>query len=151
MWDLDHKESWVLENWCLFLQMLFVFVCFFTAVLEKMLKSPLDCKEIKPVNPKEVSPDYSLESLMLQLRFNTLASSKKILMLGKTEGRRRSWGHSMRWLDGITNLMEIRLSKVWIWVMEREAWPAAVHGIAKTQTWLSTWSELNWNQFYNKC
>ena len=114
--------------------MLFVFVCFFTAVLEKMLKSPLDCKEIKPVNPKEVSPDYSLESLMLQLSFNTLASSKKILMLGKTEGRRRSWGHSMRWLDGITNLMEIRLSKVWIWVMEREAWPAAVHGIAKTQT-----------------
>ena len=110
------------------------FCLFVTAVLEKMLKSPLDCKEIKPVNPKEVSPDYSLESLMLQLSFNTLASSKKILMLGKTEGRRRNWGHSMRWLDGITNLMEIRLSKVWIWVMEREAWPAAVHGIAKTQT-----------------
>jgi len=115
-----------------------MFVClFFTAVLEKMLKSPLDCKEIKPVNPKEVSPDYSLESLMLRLSFNTLASSKNILMLGKTEGRRRSGGQSMRWLDGITNLMDIRLSKVWVWVFEREAWPAAVHEIAKTQTRLS--------------
>ena len=138
MWELDYKESWAPKNWCIW-----------TEVLEKTLESLLDCKEIQPVNPKG-NQSCSLERLMLKLKLQYFGhlmrrtdSFEKTLMVGNIEDGIRRGQQKMRWLDGITDLMDMNLSRLQELVTDREAWRVAVRGFAKSWTSLSDWTELN--------
>ena len=136
MWELDYKKGWALKNWY-----------FWTVVLEKTLESPLDCKEIQPVHPKGNQSwiftgrtDANLKLQYFGHLMQRTDSLEKTLMLGKIEGRRRREPQRTRRLDGITDSMDMSLSRLREMVKDRETRHAAVHGVAKSRTWLNDWT-----------